>query len=89
LDGLVNQLQALDNQRRNVAEQIRLAMDGFLSGGEGAFPWGKQPSRTAAATAGTAKTTGRRKRRKMSKEARAKISAAQKARWAKQKKSDK
>jgi hypothetical protein len=44
-----------------------------------------RPSKTLAALAGAAASRRTRKRRKMSNEARAKISAAQKARWAKQK----
>jgi hypothetical protein len=49
-----------------------------------------QPARDAwRAVRGIRKSVKRRKRRKMSAEARAKISAAQKARWAKQRKAAK
>ena len=82
LDGLVAQLHELDKQRQSVIDQIRGTTERLISGEN---PFRRQKRRAAAAIAGTTKTTGRRRRRKMSAAARAKISAAQKARWAKQK----
>ena len=80
LDGLVAQLSALDQQRKKVVDQIRQATNRLLSG-ENPFPWRKQGRPGADGEAGGRK----RKRRKMSKEAREKIAAAQRARWARQK----
>ena len=88
LDGLVGQLQALNDQRRRVINQIRAATDRLLAG-DG--PFGRRSQRGGAATAASASANGeipvrRRKRRKMSAEAREKIAAAQRARWAKHRK---
>jgi hypothetical protein len=86
LDGLVGQLQALDRQRQSVINQIRQATDRLL-GGEGSAARGRRGRPVSAAAAGSAGTGLRkRKRRKMSREARAKIAAAQKARWARYRK---
>ena len=89
LDGLVGQLHTLDKQRRRVINQIRQATDRLLSG-ENPFPWSSQRGRAAAggpAAAANGDTTVRkRKRRRMSAEAREKIAAAQRARWAKYRK---
>jgi hypothetical protein len=72
---LVNQLDALDAKRRKLVTEIQHAA-GNLQG--------------AAAPAATRRTKGgRRKGFKMSAEARAKIAAAQKKRWAKQKAAEK
>jgi hypothetical protein len=88
LDGLVEELKRLDRQWLSVADQIRRATDALLSG-ENPLRWGRNRRPMRAATAGTAKLIRRRARRKMSAAARAKISAAQKARWAKQKREGK
>ena len=83
LDGLVDQLQGLDRQRVAVIEQIRAATNRLLSG-ENPFPW-RKAGRPAAAPDGQVSAPGRRrKRRKMSKEARERIAAAQRERWARQ-----
>lgn len=82
IDALVAEIKQLDSRRSKLVSQFRQATDKILSG-ENPFPFsagrrqrGRKPGRK----------TGRRKGFKMSKAARAKISAAQKARWAKQKK---
>ena len=74
-------------QRREIANELNAVIaraKGMLSSLE--FPpLRRGPVRPAAALGAAAPTDRTRKRRKMSPEARAKISAAQKARWAKQK----
>ena len=76
LDALLAELHALEARRESIVAQVRSAVSHL--GGE------------AAATATRAKAVVvkavKRTRRKMSTEARAKISAAQKAHWAKFKK---
>jgi hypothetical protein len=74
---LVNRLDTLDAKRRDLVADIQRAA-GALSGGEGHLPspFGKRKG-------------GRRKGFKLSAEARAKIAAAQKKRWAKQKAAEK
>lgn len=83
LDGLVDQLQRLDKQRVAVMEQIRAATNRLLSG-ENPFPWRRNTGQSGAA-ADAAAPRRRRRRRKMSKEARERIAAAQRERWARQK----
>jgi hypothetical protein len=84
LDGLVDQLQKLDKQRVAVIEQIRAATNRLLSG-ESPFPWRKNGRAAGTPADGEAAAPRRRrKRRKMSKEARERIAAAQRERWARQ-----
>ena len=71
---LVNQLDALDARRRKLVAEIQHAASG-LSGGS-----------FASVSTGVKSKGGRRPGFKLSAEARAKISAAQKKRWAKTKK---
>jgi len=68
---LVNQLDALDTKRRTLVARIQRAAANLESG-------------AGPIAAGRKGRGGRRKGFKLSKEARAKISAAQKKRWAKQ-----
>ena len=85
LDGLVDQLQRIDKQRVAVIEQIRAATNRLLSG-ENPFPWRRNTGQSGAAADGEAAAPRRRRRRrKMSKEARERIAAAQRERWARQK----
>ncbi len=91
MDGMVDRLKALDAERHALVGQIESAITN-LFGGENPFPWGRgkrKPGRPARAAAPAAKAQGRRPGFKMSKAARAKISAAQKARWARSKKAGK
>ena len=74
---LVNELDALDARRRKLVAAIQHAVTG-LSGGSSASV---SPSRRSKG--------GRRPGFKLSAEARAKIAAAQKKRWAKQKAAEK
>ncbi len=72
---LVKKLDELDSKRRKLVAQIQQAATGLQSGGF-----------TIPATRGrSGRVRRRRKGFKMSAEARAKIGAAQKKRWAKQK----
>ena len=80
------ELDKLNARRQQLIDQIRQAADS-LAGGENPFPWRQTRATASGAPARRSrKKGGRRKGFKMSKAARAKISAAQKARWAKQKK---
>ena len=75
IDSLMFELGKLEGRRREIVSQIRKAMTGIgvaLRDGEAPFPLG-EIARSAKKTV----------KKKMSAEARAKISAAQKARWAK------
>jgi hypothetical protein len=85
LDGWMAQRKEIANELNAVITRAR----GMLSSLEVPFP-GRKPGRRAATelTTGEGQGVGKgrtRKRRKMSKEAREKIAAAQRARWAKQK----
>jgi hypothetical protein len=71
---LVNQLDALDTKRRKLVAEIQHAVSGLSAG-----------TLASVSTGGMSKG-GRRPGFKLSAEARAKISAAQKKRWAKTKK---
>lgn len=75
---LVNQLDALDTKRRHVVAQIHRAVANL----------GVGDTRRGGIASG-APRKGRPRGSKMSAEARARISAAQKARWAKQRASKK
>jgi hypothetical protein len=77
LISLVNELDALDTRRRKLVAEIQHAAGG-LSGGS-----------LASVTASRKSKGGRRPGFKLSAEARAKIAAAQKKRWAKQKAGEK
>jgi hypothetical protein len=81
---LVGQLQALNQQRQSVINQIRQATNRLLGAAGSAVRSGRGRAVSVVAAAGTG--LRKRKRRKMSKEARAKIAAAQKARWARYRK---
>jgi hypothetical protein len=87
LDGLAKRLSDLDKERQAIQGRIVSAIKSL--GVPSPFSW--LPASTATGRRGrpagskNVKTKGRRKRRKMSAAARAKISAAQKKRWAKQK----
>jgi hypothetical protein len=83
LDKLVSQLSALDSQRKTLVSKLRMAVAAWS--GDNPFP--RKASTTGRSSRGRKKVAhGRgRKRRKMSAAARAKISAAQRARWATQK----
>ena len=73
---IANELNAVITRAKGMLSSLEVPL---LRRGPGSPP-------AASAALGAAALTGRtRKRRKMSSEARAKISAAQKARWAKQK----
>jgi hypothetical protein len=78
LVGATQRLRELDEERAAI-----LSTFPQLRGGGRLFPRGRKP-RAAAQLA-----TKKRKRRKMSKAAREKIAAAQRARWARQKKAPK
>lgn len=71
LDKLVSQLSRLDKQRAVLIDKLKRAVSAWSGA-----PW--QPK-------GSSRATSVRRRRKMSKAARKKISAAQKKRWANQK----
>jgi hypothetical protein len=75
--GILRQLQVQEHNLVRELARVRHAITAVGSIG------GTQ--RGAAKTAGIEAGSGKRRRRRMSKEARAKISAAQKRRWAKQK----
>jgi hypothetical protein len=84
LDGLVGQLNQLDQQRKAVFDQIRRTTEKLLSG-ESLFPWsvgggGKRRGRPVGSGKG---------KRKMSAAARKRISEAQKKRWAEKRKAEK
>ena len=88
LDGWMAQRQEIANELNAVIARA----SGMLSSLEIPFPRRKRgrPAATAQLTASVVEGQGvasgrKRKRRKMSKEAREKIAAAQRARWAKQK----
>ena len=80
-------------QREEIARELRQVADQMMSGAS-PYPWGRKKrlspqTSTAVGTPASAESEGRtgrtaRKKRTMSAEARAKISAAQKARWARQ-----
>ena len=82
LDGLVARLSALDKERIAIQQRIVSAVRSL--GVPSPFSFGAASRGRRGRPAGT-KTRGVRKRRKMSAEARAKIAAAQRKRWAKQK----
>lgn len=87
VDRLLSELSSLDKQRVALQARIKNAVTsavGAFSGGESPFPWSKKKRGRPAGSKNKA-AAGGRKRRKMSAKARAAISAAQKARWAKQK----
>lgn len=86
------------SQREQIANELRRVADMMIKGGDAPFPWrgtnsvstragGPSTGTTPAAPGGegTGRTRTARKRRTMSAEARAKIAAAQRARWARQK----
>jgi hypothetical protein len=97
LDRMVSRLKELDKERKAILAGLTAAFSS-LSGGESPFPWGKQPGRRGRprrsadsggavgnarrADSGGAVGNGARQRKPMSQEARDKIAAAQKARWA-------
>ena len=86
IDRLLATLRDLDRQRVEVTNRLKSALNTALSGVPSPF----SPLSTASGTrrgrpTGSTKTRETRKRRKMSAAARAKISAAQKKRWAAQK----
>jgi hypothetical protein len=81
---LVQQLNSLDAQRQALLAQIRAATNALSGGAPDAAA-----AVSAAAGAPAKRRGGRRKGFKMSAEARAKISAAAKKRWAARKKADK
>ena len=86
IDGLLATLKDLDRQRSEVTNRLKSALSAALSGVPSPFSTlsaGTNSRRGRAAE--TTNTRGTRKRRKMSAAARAKISAAQKKRWAAQK----
>ena len=83
LDGLVAALSELDRQRKAITDQLRAAIGKALSDVPSPFSTGLKRGRPAGSKNVALK--GARKRRKMSAAARAKISAAQKKRWAKMK----
>lgn len=70
---LVNQLDALDSKRRKLVAKIQAAAGALETGPATGAPTGRRGR------------GGRKKGFKLSAEARARISAAQKKRWAKQK----
>jgi hypothetical protein len=72
-------------QREEIARELRRVADQMMSGAS-PYPWGRKKVATTPAGGGgeVARARKARKRRTMSAEARAKISAAQKARWARQ-----
>src|SRR5258705_13576706 len=81
LDGLVARLSALDKQRVAIQERIVSAIRGLgVPSPFSSFSSSSLNPRRGRGTAGAKKT---RKRRRMSAEARARIAAAQKRRWAK------
>jgi hypothetical protein len=82
LDGLVARLSALDEER--VAIQRRIVGAIRSLGVPSPISFGPSSKGHRRSPGGT-KPKGARKRRKMSAEARAKIAAAQRKRWAKQK----
>ena len=84
-DVLTAALEGLEAQKRKIEEQLGQVRS-MLGGG--AARRGRPPKSARAEQDGTAPAAagrGRRKRRKLSAEARARISAAQKKRWAAQK----
>jgi hypothetical protein len=83
IDGLVATLKSLDQQREAVTARLKSALNSALSGVSSTFSTVSTGTYRRGRPPGTAK--GTRKRRKMSAAARAKIAAAQRARWAKQK----
>lgn len=86
-DGVLNQLQAEERSLSNRLERVRQALSA-LSGLDGEAPeTGRRrvTRRSRKAPNPDAATNGKRKRRRMSAEARAKIGAAQRKRWAAQK----
>jgi hypothetical protein len=80
LAALVAQLEKLDDQRRALIASIRAAADALVSGAPDSGGAGVGNGRTAKG--------GRRKGFTLSAEARAKIAAAQKKRWAARRKKD-
>jgi len=83
IDGLMAELASLDVRRKQIQASIQAAVSSVISGIPSPFSSGRKRGRPAGSKNVATKAT--RKRRKMSKEARAKIAAAQRARWAKQK----
>jgi hypothetical protein len=81
LDGLMAELRSLDTRRTEIVSSIQNAL-ASVTGGMVSPAAGRRRGRPAGSTN---KTKGTRKRRTMSDAARAKISAAQKKRWAKHK----
>lgn len=77
---LANELDALDEKRRQLITRIQAAADDLGSGAAAARSW---------VSSKTPRKGGRRPGFKMSTEARAKIAAAQRKRWAKQKATEK
>jgi hypothetical protein len=71
--------------------ELRAANRGFgaRGGGESPFPWGKQAAEGGGLVGNGRGRKGKRRRRKMSAAAGKRISEAQKARWAKQKRANK
>jgi len=69
---------------RDTATRL-LAQLGVSDGGSPAAKRGRKPAASAPERRGPGRPRGARKKRTMSTEARAKIAAAQRARWAKQK----
>jgi hypothetical protein len=68
--------------------ELRAPGRGFgARGGESPFPWQKQAPEDGGLVGNGRRRKGKRRRRKMSPAGRKRISDAQKARWAKQKKS--
>lgn len=82
LDTLMAELSQLDSRRKQVVASIQNAVSSVLGGVPSPFSVG--PKRGRRAGSKNVAPKGARKRRKMSAAARAKISAAQKKRWAAQ-----
>lgn len=85
LGSVMAKVDAWIGQREEIARELRDVADKLMAGEN---PFGKRvttPSMLAREVVRREGPSGIRKRRKMSPEARAKIAAAQRARWAKQK----
>ena len=74
-------LEGLEAQKARIEEQIS-KVKSLLAGGSKSAPAPAPAAAQAAAPAATKKSTGPRKRRKLSAEGRARIAEAQRKRWA-------
>jgi hypothetical protein len=91
LIGAQQRLRELDQERAAILSyfpQLRAELDGAIVRGRGR-PRKVQDPKTAASDGAQDTTVKQRRRRTMSAEARAKISAAQRLRWKKQKAAEK